>query len=81
MLKLIQELKLNEKLMKRVEKDKENGLREATLSILSNKIFESEWWKAIEKNEDNKSRYDQIRYEESFMNEEFYKKVFEELTK
>lgn len=81
MLKLIQELKLNEKLMKRVEKDKENGLREATLSILSNKIFESEWWKAIESNEDNKSRYDQIRYEESFMNEEFYKKVFEELTK
>jgi len=78
---LTKELKLNEKLMKRVSKDKENGLREVTLSVIRDYVFESEWWKVIESNQDGKSKYDQICYEDTFKNNEFYKKVFEELAK
>lgn len=81
--KLINELKGNEKIMKRVAKDKENGLREATLAIIQNAVVNSEWFK---ENYDTDGFYGEELYQrivkqDEVINQDFMKKVFEELAK
>ena len=83
MLNLVKELKLNEKLMKRILKDKENGLRDVTLSVIHTAIVESSWFKETYDTNglNDEERYQIIKKQDEVLTEKFSKEVFEQLAK
>lgn len=73
---LVLELSKNEKLMKRVAKDKVNGLRDVTLDVIHSAITSSNWHSEII---ESLPMLERCRIEEEVYDDEFRKQVFAEL--
>jgi hypothetical protein len=83
MTNLLNELRGNEKLMKRVNKDKENGLREVTLTLIKNSMVKTNWYEtevlSIEKAPQSDSTLEMMQKKEEVFGDDFLIKVFKTL--
>jgi hypothetical protein len=83
MTNLLNELRGNEKLMKRVNKDKENGLREVTLTLIKNSMVNTNWYEtevlSIEKAPQSDSTLEMMQKKEEVFGDDFLIKVFKTL--